>query len=906
MEKIYTYIDPLTFKIFRYNATEVDKLRKQLIDYIKCEFELYNNLELHEKLKRVNDSIYHYLDNEDIDNWGKLPSDSRFPGYFSSLSDHTIATASIGVAIALEAFYRGVDFKEDYDSDKIKKILSDKRSFLQVIRFACFMHDIGKYPVKDHDIRSKNLIKSLLDDVNFEDEEIREFIANLVAKHHFGKTYLNDRRPSTKLEWIIALADKVSVQDRVLSSNINLLRENLLDSFKWLKNKEIEENNRKKISLLIDYIENLGNENINSDFINLILPLNQRFYINLNKKLLHTSDIFKLDSPLKISLLICEGKSIQGFIRRSEKRKYLTGASSLVASGFNAIKNEIEQELAKESIIYTSSGSLLAIVPAEILDEIKQKLRKKFDEVIKGGIGLNLPVKERSSFNLYEIKSGPGYAWRSEEGIDRRNFGELYNITINFSEATSKMAWKPQKYDIKHICKLCYINKSIDDEKTMEKVRRELRLKDDENICDLCKQVLYHEKFITDPMFGILFEVKNNDIVFIDGDNRNLEYYSELSPISQILSKFKEIIRTQILKNKELLKKLDGKHIGFKYITDFNELGKASKLLIRKNNTIEEEKEVYDITYIKGDGDNFGAIKAAMPSITLYRKISAIFKKIITESLLNALSRVLIFLLEKNLENLSNIEKQQVLNLPIPFFIIYYSGDDFFIVIDSGFTFIFLDKFQEEIKKHLGEPTDSYKKEENENLSIFKLGISMGCLVCKNRTPIYLTLEGLEELEKIAKRKSKNMRKKYGGEICVAIQKFETFPNVNSIKNRYNDDYNVIKLTQFPLLSNELKSYIEDLRFLIKNNIEPNDLFNIIRTKNNLDNFNNINRIKLEIKFIEARNKIKKNKTAEQVAKKFEIIHSKLFKNIDNKIILRHEDFIDSLKIIYNSNELLS
>ncbi|MHA1309983.1 MAG: Cas10/Cmr2 second palm domain-containing protein [Candidatus Helarchaeota archaeon] len=891
------YVDPITFKIYKYTEDEVKKYREDFIQQIKKEYRNDNNLKIYENLKNVNDIISKYLREENSNNWGKLPSDTRFPGYFSNLSDHTIATTTIGIAIAIESFNRRVRFEDEYTSEIIKDLLKNKESFLQIIRFACLLHDIGKYPIVNHDIRSREIIESLLREINF-NNDIINFLAELASRHHFGQSYSSNRRPHTKLEWIIALADKVSVQDRVLS-NMEMLRDNLIEPFEWLKKHDDNPDNKEKIKDLINYIKN--QDRVNIDYINTILPLDQQKNIQLNKKLLDTANLFDLEDSLEVAILICEGKSIQNFIRRSEKRKYLTGASSLVASGFNEIKKLIEKTLAPESVIYTSSGSLLAIVPLSELDNLKEEIVKKIEEVVKGGIGLNLPLKDTAKFNLYVLKSGPIYAWRNKNSISRRNFGELYNIVINFSEIYGVSEKEPKIFGINDICTVCYNNKAIEDINSL-KDTTSLNLYENEKICELCYHVLNHENHITDSMVGILFEVENNNIKFIDLHNHNLQYYAESSPIYQILPRFKEILKSQLLEKRDLVEKLNGKKVFFKYEKNFDNLGKVSKNLFDyENNSSEIASEVYDVAYIKGDGDNFGSIKSSMPNITLYRKISEIFKKIISDLLLNSLSKILIFQLEVELNK--NFEKSSMINLNIPFYIIYYSGDDFFIVIDAGFTFLLLNNFQQEIKKYLGGPSDEYNKNDSENLSIFKLGISLGCLICKNRAPIYLALEALNELEKLAKMKSKKMRKKYGGEICVALQKFDIIPNNISIKNRYsNDNFKIIKLTQFPLLSNELNAYLEDLKIFIDNNITPNDLLNVIKIKDELDNPNSIKRLKLEIKFKEARN-INQD---EKLFKKYGIIYSKIFFKNDKKLILRHEDFIDSLKIIYNSDKLLN
>jgi len=891
------YIDPITFKIIMFNDSELERLRINFLGQIKNEIHNDNNfraLNFNEKLRTINNIVatnFYFIESKNEKTWGQLPADSRIPGNFSMMADHLIATSCIGIALAVEAFEQGVNFAEDYQDVLIKDLVSKKSSLIQIVRFCCLLHDIGKYPVKKHDVRSAEIIKGFLKELNFTNELLIEFIASSAAKHHYGSSYSDERRPKTKIQWIVALADKVATQDRAPLSDLDILKDQLMDPLNWIMQNE-EEANKQTILNIISFIKQ-PDQYQEHNAINLIFPINQSLNIKFNQKLLQTSDIFNTQESLKLSLLICEGKAIQAFIRRSEKRKYLTGASSLIASAFNEISNIIKKELALESIIYTSSGSLLAIIPSSLLDAFKEKISTSYVKIVREGAGLNLSQKVSSAFSLYELKSGPSYAWNYKVGINRRNFGELYNVAISNSK-TSLSYGKTIREEINNICRNCFINPRTLDKNLLSKLQNEGK---EIKICETCAYVLLHEKSISEDQFGLLLKIKNNSVDITYHKTSETRHYANLSPIIEILKFLKDYLKLLIEQDKALLDKLQGKTIVFKYDSDFNNLGKVSKLLIRKSEKESSiEAEVHDVVYIKGDGDNFGQIKSLMPNITMYRKISQIFYQIITGALFKSLARILHFQLKK-------AESDEKKLFYIPFYVIYFSGDDFFIVMDAGFTHIFLKYFQYEVQYYLGKNREDYNKDLEDPLAIFKLGISMGCLICKNRTPIYLILEALNELEELAKKKSKTKRKKFGGEICVALQKFDSVPNNILIERRYNDK-NLIKRTKYPMLSGELEEFQNELRTFIQNNIGANNLNNLIIFKEQLDDYNRIQRLRLELKYRQARDFLKKNGKEEM--ERYKLILEKVFnKGDNNQVLLKDLDFIESLKIIYESEELL-
>ncbi|MHA1343761.1 MAG: Cas10/Cmr2 second palm domain-containing protein, partial [Promethearchaeota archaeon] len=531
----------------------------------------------------------------------------------------------------------------------------------------------------------------------------------------------------------------------------------------------------------------------------------------------------------------------------------------------------------------------LALIPSTYLKSIKKQIYSRFYNLLGEGIGINISSPNSSKFSLYELKSGPLYSWITDRDFDQvklRNFGELYKRVVNELKLYSYPI-QPKEELIRNLCPICYIN-----------------LGSNESKCNLCGKVLQHESQIYENQEPITFLISNGQVQFIERNQNNPQDQSVInSPIFKINKLLRYHLKKLLTNDREIIEILTEKRVFMRYNSNFDDLGKASKRLFTDASDEDENLEVYDVSYIKGDGDNFGLIKSLMPNITMYRKISKIFEYIIENTLFKALSKILHF----QLKNSKNSNRKTSIIIDIPFYVIYFSGDDFFLVLDAGFTHLFLKFFQEEIQSVLGACTNDYnQKEITDPLSVFKLGVSIGCLTCKNRTPIYLTLESVNLLETLAKQISKAKRQKYGGEVCIAMQKVESIPSKDLIDNRYNNDCEIL-ITDFPKLSKDMDDFRNDLKELVRNKIDPNLLTNIITYDETRDDYNRIIRLKLEIKYRHARELIKqKQDTTQPIDNKYKIVLKKIFKTTNNgKHVLRHFDFIDSLKLINKEEKLI-
>ncbi|MEM3587478.1 MAG: hypothetical protein QXO71_09180, partial [Candidatus Jordarchaeaceae archaeon] len=158
-------VDPITFKITKIDDPNPwENYTRKFLNRVKQNIEKQiAGKSTIERLKILNDEIVKLLDSEDCE-WSQIPSDTRFPGFFSSLSDHAIATSAIGVAIAAELWNKKVDLASEYGSSELSGLLKDKKGLIEVIRTLCLLHDSGK-PLFDHREGTRKAVEDLLSQI---------------------------------------------------------------------------------------------------------------------------------------------------------------------------------------------------------------------------------------------------------------------------------------------------------------------------------------------------------------------------------------------------------------------------------------------------------------------------------------------------------------------------------------------------------------------------------------------------------------------------------------------------------------------------------------------------------------------------------------------------------------------
>lgn len=736
-------------------------------------------------LKNINDFVFNSITKRNL--WKDIPADTRFPGYFSSLADHALATAAIAVPLAVEIFNKGYDFGKDYENDLLKNSLRNIRGVVEIVRFLSLLHDVGKHPPNGHCERAREYINNILK--RFGLEEFYE-LAESAARHHYGISTKDENRPRTMLEWVIAFSDKISsTQERGISGEIAKLRE----PYNWLLERDTE--NKVKIEKFLKFLGKVD-QYIDDPEIYTLVPINTQQIQKLDERIFNSSQIL---GEVRLGVFCLEVAGIQKFVTASDYRKYLSGASALIDEALNDVRLEIEKMLCPECVIYSKGGSLLAIIPPSFLYKLKEKASKIFEEKTKTA---RLKLPENIEFELWELKYGPQSFWRDDVGsdvklrlVERRNFGSVVSSVISSLKTTEKTG-ETEIIGVGEICPLCNEYKKseykhmVDDEETY--------------ICERCNFVVETHRKLKEKEGVIQIKIKESKVaVDIPLGSQDIS-----TSYSRIIWRIRETLEKR-LKNNPIVAEYHSKgvcRINFIPIKTWDYLGRQH---IAKDYA--KDDEVYDVAFIKGDGDNFGKIKGSMSSIALYRRTSEMFEDVIEGSIADALTEVILKQLEIRVEK----DVRDNLILELPFDVVFIGGDDFLIVIDAAFVFIFLMTFRKSLQAKLGNKKEKFEKEKHEPLSIVPLGVSMGIAIVKNKMPFKSILDVTNHLLYKAKQKSKEDARKFGAEIFIFVRKFDAIPTKEDI----NDSG---RFTQFPMSGEEFLAFTKKLRFFVERKVSPN------------------------------------------------------------------------------------
>jgi hypothetical protein len=916
------YVDPITFRVTRIEGPNIweNHTRKFLDELKQIVKKQIEGKTVIERLKILNDEMVKLLDSDECE-WSKIPSDTRFPGFFSSMSDHALATSAVGVALAVELWNKKVDLASEYGGEEVAELLKSREGVIEVVRTLCLLHDAGK-PSFDHEEKTKSAVVELLSQIGF--GSLASELACIASKHHYGEKAKS--KPEKKLEYIVAFADKVAVQDRsIMMKHIKKLGLPL----EWLRKLGAED--IEKIDALVNFIKflNEGNEIIDSSSdifkeSSDLIPLDYGKEEARDRKLIEAPKILGVDD-LRLALLLLEGHGIQGYIRKSEKSRYLIGSSSLVEAASHFVKDEIVKLLSSESLIYSASGSILSLVPFSELSKITSEAANRFNVMTEGGIGLKGPNGDYSGFNLFEARYGPRFTWLSKEKIpvneiERRCFGEHFSVATNTLTPLTSLTQFQEKLKIAEICNICFEEKSYPQEDKRiidlknslpEEERKEIRTGKN------CLRAYEHSLKLRRMERVLVINITPNVKVQLEATTGDEEVRS--TAFFEFLHFLRKTLEEQLGRDELLLKKLKDRGIsliGFTQVSTWDHLGRQS---ITATEGKKPKGETFDLSFIKGDGDNFGTIKSSMSNITLYRKVSKIFRDAIQISITRAIAKIL--LQQINLYTEKSGEKSPVLELP--FDILYFGGDDFLIVLDAGWTFIFLKEFRDSLQELLGRRISSqkYEKKLEENLSIISLGVSMGVATVTNRMPIYATLEAVDALLKRAKDKGKKAQEAkdgeetFGAEICVAFMRFTDLPSEESVETNYKAgkdlDETKIMYIAWPRLGSEIfetapngkRGLINLAKELLDCGLNSNNIASAVGIKtSSVDDAV----LRVEYKATRMQKTRKERKGYETLAENLVISEDiKAERGIRHVLKFQHLDLADILKVVFNKKELL-
>lgn len=753
-------INPLTLEV----SAKYYKVGKKILEEIG---------EKYDSLREFNDQLSRTIATMD-----DLPADTRFPGFFSSIADHALLTSAIAVAMALDLYRKGSDFSSEYQGE-MSKLLSTEEGLKEVVRTASLLHDIGKHPPVEHSKRGYEYSKKILTKLGF--GSIAEDVSLCVLRHHYRKELAEELKPKTKLEWVVALADKVAVVDR------GIVGTQFVQIYDWMLQKleqNLNEEDKRNIKDLVEFLR--GERDTLNDI--RILPLKMDEIFKADRVVFNPKEVFGFEP--EVGILCMEIAGIQRFVMASDNRKYISGASALLENVLREVSGKLARIFAPESIVYAKGGSMLAIIPASYYKDIAKEISEIFRKrtlVVRP----KLPQKHFFKYKLGELKYGPEFLWSDERDAFNRKFGSAVARVLHFLEVEENGS-EELDIPVAKICKYCYEypgeSEIIDgDEKVL--------------ICKRCEiAVKEHKRKRESLLFKV--DVETGTV----GEKELIE--------TEIWKKVGRRFEDKLKSSKVLaeLKSKEVKEILIRSVDTWDHLGRQPFYTLYGDRL---EGDVYDVAFIKGDGDNFGKIKETAQSPAAYREISRIFENVIEGSIVEAFSDILIKEMEIFAELLDN-RSGEFYELEAPFDIIFIGGDDFFVVLDPAYVFTFIRAFRRNVQKLLGERGDSYEKEAYQRLSVFPLGVSMGVAIVNSKMPIKLVSDTLGKMVKIAKRKSKqDSEGKFGSEIYIYMQKFDQIPTEEELKSLEN-------FTSFPMSGREFLEFVEEVKFFVEVGVSPN------------------------------------------------------------------------------------
>ena len=791
-------------------------------------------------------------------------------------------------------------------------LLKHREGVKEVVRTMCLLHDIGKPPADMHTLRTRQIIGDILHQLGL--AEYADDIAEAASRHHYGKYYRElrpEKLPFSKIQWLVAYADKIATQDRViLFQKSGLLSKALNWLAKSLDSESAIVNKIRKIADVMRLKSLLPSEDVTN--ISDMLPLDKEKRQTLDREILTAHTRLGL-SETPLSVLLIEAEGIQRIVRRSEALKALIGSSAIVELAIRNVAREISRELAPESIVFVGGGALMAIIPKSAADQLVSRAIETYTETVEGAGRLKVPANlDYVSFSLFDLKNGPEHAWDAELSqpgeLIFRSFAHVYEVALKSLEAFDHERTLENEEILKlgELCPTCQEDKVLpSDDPRVVKVRNKIHSEErEESYCSKCVAIYDLQNQIRDELTSFKINVSDNGEVSTELPSIQIQEIAELPPV-KIARKAIESLKTRLAdefnKKEKMRTQLTGKTIQFDFVKTIDNLGRQ----IAKELDLPDWEEQKEVAVIKGDGDNFGLIKSSMVNITQYRRISETFREIIETGLAEALTGVMLNQINLHLEN----RDVEPLIFEFPFVVVYAGGDDFLLLIDASATFIFLNQMRNFLQERFGTLTlDDYEKELETSLSVQFIGMSLGIVIMKNRMPIYTALESAERLLSEAKEKSKRIQRQkemFGTDITVALCRFTGIPTVAEIESRYQERDVVgtkVALTTWPRTGEEIfgnssrGGLLSLTTFLIKNKIKANDIKRLIE----ISEPEPPKHAKLIINYIASRRKESSPKR-----KAFQMLAQNAVIEEEGVLKYQYRDIGEVMSIVFDNDQLL-
>ena len=839
MGKVFV-VNPVTFSPSkRVSPKEAWEMYLDLLSKVASEGKRGNPIDV---LKRACNILVNRLREEHCV-WRHLPSQPEFPWFFSSMADQALASSSIGVALALQCLHEGVNLAQGYGRD-VARLLATRDGLIQVVRACCLLHGAGK-PFYGQASQAVKKVASFLEGIGLGGE----------AASDLAKAATNWEEPSTNLERLIYCAVKAVSQDRcVLPGDPQALSQAL---------KKLSEKIGDQLAVKVANF--LSAPHQAEEELRKVLPLDEDDWKQRDE---HLADGWGLlaskGGKPTVALLLMEAAGIQRIVRRSESLRGLVGFSALVEEGMRLAARKIEEKLAPESVIFVGGGTLMAVIPPFMFEEIRREAAEAYTGNLRGEGGVKAPGSgDWVTFTLYEFKNGPAFTWQASASpagrvdlasLASRGFAQLYQLaSIALQQVDTDGGGGEKRLKPSGLCAVCNSEESLPDgdkekEKLLGRMGKEEREEElgDGRICGICCAAYMLRTSMFDSIRHLKVEVDQQGRCTVS-PGRN-QYGNELPGVvitARAVELLAEKLEDNLSSDDDMKALLAGKTISMNLVPTLDKMGKTMILLAENARKGERKEEggvgvPSRIAVVAGDGDNFGAIKASMASLPQYRRVSELFAQVLIEGVASGLSEVLLRQIQMECKLLANDGRERDLRLDLPFLVVYAGGDDFLLLLDAAAIFLFLHGLNRYLEGEFGRRSSSYSL----GVSVQYLGVSLGVAVVDNRSPLHAALDAAKALEREAKKKSKREQEHerreagvlFGSGLTVAIHRFTGMPSSEEVKEIYGKELDFcsdrVFRTSWPRTSGELfgsDGLLETVRELLEAGVKSSDLKRLFR-----------------------------------------------------------------------------
>lgn len=309
---------------------------------------------------------------------------------------------------------------------------------LEAVRTCAILHDIGKLECWS---RRRGWSEHTFFTFNFVKKCLGEELAWHARRHHTGSSYSDADRPKDEIEMIVSLADRLASgadrsdelergpplpsppielahplsKDKVVSSmsaaDLAYLSQELSSRLGPLE-EEFRNDPKRCYRKIFDALESSGIRRVPADTrrpVNDVslwdhLKLTAAFATCIALGGYRGGDI----NDYEFAVLSGDADRISAFINQSRRLPDLNARSDLVKRATEGASREIEERLGPECLLFAAGGSVLALSPVNMADELLAGMKRRFEEAAEGALTMTV---SKFAARGGEIGGDFGKAW---------------------------------------------------------------------------------------------------------------------------------------------------------------------------------------------------------------------------------------------------------------------------------------------------------------------------------------------------------------------------------------------------------------------------------------------------------------------------------------------------------------